>query len=179
MVRILLFITSCMWLAACSSDGRGSQYSSARAAPPTPTYIPVTPGATPVLSSQAPVVITPASAQAPRTSPTPVTRASAPAPRAAPAPTPTRRAGSARGPIFSACQASGRKAATRARCGCVQWVADQELTAAQQRRGAGYFNNPHGLQEVRQSSERVRANGVFWEAWKAYGARAARQCQNA
>ena len=165
MVRILLSLFACAALIACS-DGRGSQYSSARASGPVPAYIPVTPGATPVSTSAAPGIRTaPSDAQL---APAPVVPAAAPAPRA----------GFARGQIYTACQTSGRKAASRARCGCVQWVADQELTAAQQRRGAGYFLDQHALQEVRQSSESKRSNKVFWAAWKAYGEQAARLCKN-
>lgn len=43
----------------------------------------------------------------------------------------------ATGPIKTACEAAGRKQASRAKCGCVQAVADMELSAADQRRGAG------------------------------------------
>ncbi|MEM8578549.1 MAG: hypothetical protein AAGF60_11905 [Pseudomonadota bacterium] len=82
----------------------------------------------------------------------------------------------ATGPIQAACQRAGRKQSSRGRCGCVQAVADMELSAADQRRGAGYFSDPHALQEVRQSSERVASNGRFWTAWKAFGARAEQLC---
>ncbi|MEL7097329.1 MAG: hypothetical protein AAGM84_00745 [Pseudomonadota bacterium] len=82
----------------------------------------------------------------------------------------------ATGPIKTACEAAGRKQASRARCGCVQAVADMELSAAQQRRGAGYFRDPHALQEVRQSSQSNPSNGRFWTAWKAFGARAEALC---
>lgn len=81
----------------------------------------------------------------------------------------------ATGPIYSACQSGNRKAATRARCGCVQAVADQELSSADQRRATRYFKDPHKLQEVRQSDN--AGNERFWLAWKAYGQRAAEVCQ--
>tara|TARA_R110002094_G_scaffold32859_11_gene45362 strand:+ start:642 stop:968 length:327 start_codon:yes stop_codon:yes gene_type:complete len=80
----------------------------------------------------------------------------------------------ATGPIQKACQADRRKAASRARCGCVQAVADQTLSSADQRRGAGFFKNPHGLQTVRQSDS--ASNERFWRAWKAYGQSAAALC---
>ncbi len=80
----------------------------------------------------------------------------------------------ATGPIFSACQAGGRKAASRARCGCVQAVADQQLSSSDQRRGASYFKDPHRLQEVRQSDN--ASNERFWKARKAYGQQAAEIC---
>ncbi len=80
----------------------------------------------------------------------------------------------ATGPIYSACQAGGRKAASRARCGCVQAVADQQLSNSDQKRGAAYFKAPHRLQEVRQSDN--AGNERFWTAWKAYGQQAAEVC---
>ena len=80
----------------------------------------------------------------------------------------------ATGPIQKACQAQGRKAATRGRCGCVQAVANQSLSAGDQRRGASYFKDPHKLQEVRQSSN--PGNERFWRDWKAYGERAEQLC---
>lgn len=82
----------------------------------------------------------------------------------------------ASGPIQKACQAQGRKAASRARCGCVQAVANRELSSADQRRGVKYFKNPHALQEVRQNQDSNPGNKRFWAAWKAYGQRAAQVC---
>lgn len=191
------FVVTSLLLTACG-DGRGSQYSSARATTAPATYIPVTPGATPVTDVpagavpvtvvpegtpiEAPTTLTEPVALTPNTAPVAivpdapaVTQAAAALPRTPAAPEPVVRF--ATGPIFNACKSAGRKAATRTRCGCVQWVADQELTAAQQRRGAGYFSNKQALQDVRQSSETVAANGKFWDAWKAYGASAERQCR--
>ena len=43
----------------------------------------------------------------------------------------------ANGPIATACKSAGRKQASRARCGCVQAVANQSLSRAEQVRGAG------------------------------------------
>lgn len=80
----------------------------------------------------------------------------------------------ATGPVQVACLKQGRKAASRARCGCIQAVADMELSAAYQRRGASYFSNPHKLQEVRQSGN--SNNERFWSAWKAFGQRAESLC---
>ncbi|MGC1503793.1 MAG: hypothetical protein WA782_06580 [Sulfitobacter sp.] len=82
----------------------------------------------------------------------------------------------ASGPIQKACQAQGRKAASRARCGCVQAVANRELSAADQRRGMKYFKDPHALQQVRQNQDGNAGNKRFWAAWKAYGERAAQVC---
>jgi hypothetical protein len=81
----------------------------------------------------------------------------------------------ATGPIYSACQSDGRKAASRARCGCVQAVADQSLSTADQNRGTRYFKDPGALQEVRQSDN--TGNERFWLAWKAFGQAAAAQCK--
>ncbi|MEP4197909.1 MAG: hypothetical protein ABJL99_19965 [Aliishimia sp.] len=200
MIRTAVLFSIIGLLSACS-DGRGSQYSSARAAVPAPTYIPVTPGATPVDVAPAgaiPVAIAPAGTPVPTASvvtaaPLPVatapvkstvatvppeavvTQASVALPRTPAAPEPIVRF--ATGPIFSACQKAGRKAASRARCGCVQWVADKELNASDQRRGATYFSNQHQLQEVRQSQDRNSSNERFWAAWKAYGQVATQQCK--
>eukprot|EP00581_Thalassiosira_minuscula_P023798 CAMPEP_0184417636 /NCGR_PEP_ID=MMETSP0738-20130409/16004_1 /TAXON_ID=385413 /ORGANISM="Thalassiosira miniscula, Strain CCMP1093" /LENGTH=120 /DNA_ID=CAMNT_0026777413 /DNA_START=30 /DNA_END=392 /DNA_ORIENTATION=- len=80
----------------------------------------------------------------------------------------------ATGPIYSACQKAGRKQASRARCGCVQAVADRSLNTDDQRRGAAFFDDPHQAQVVRQSDR--GADERFWQKWKAYGADAARMC---
>ena len=80
----------------------------------------------------------------------------------------------AKGPIQQACQADGRKAASRARCGCVQAVANRELSTADQRRGASLWDNPARLQEIRQSD--AASNERFWKAWKGFAGEAARLC---
>jgi hypothetical protein len=80
----------------------------------------------------------------------------------------------ATGPIYSACQRGGRKDASRQRCGCVQAVADSTLSADDQRRGAGFFSDPHLAQTVRQSDRSVDER--FWTKWKAYSDQAARIC---
>ncbi|MFT6677189.1 MAG: hypothetical protein ACJAVM_003401 [Sulfitobacter sp.] len=82
----------------------------------------------------------------------------------------------ATGPVQSACQQANRKSASRARCGCVQAVANQSLSASDQRRGAKMFNDPHQLQEIRQSDN--SGNERFWKAWKAFGQDASRLCAN-
>ncbi|MEL7132136.1 MAG: hypothetical protein AAGK77_06975 [Pseudomonadota bacterium] len=81
----------------------------------------------------------------------------------------------ATGPIYSACRAAGRDQASRARCGCVQAVANQSLNANDQRRGAGFFSNPQQAQDVRQSDRAIDER--FWTRWKRYSDRAARQCR--
>lgn len=83
----------------------------------------------------------------------------------------------ATGPINSACLSAGRKQATRARCGCIQAVADRELSAADQRRGVRVFNDPHTLQEARQSDR--DSDNAFWSRWKEYGNTASTLCSAA
>jgi hypothetical protein len=80
----------------------------------------------------------------------------------------------ASGPIATACRAAGRKQASRARCGCVQAVANRSLTSSEQRRGAAFFSDPHKAQVTRQSDN--PANEKFWKKWKAYGVQASKQC---
>ena len=181
MIRTIGLTMSLAALAACG-DGRGSPYSSARAQQSSVAYVPVTPGAVPVTGGQTlsgPIAVTPgavpiqpgdASAGVVQTT------ALAPAP-AAPAPAaPAPAVRFATGPIYSACLESSRSGASQQRCGCVQWVADRQLDADQQRRGATFFTNQHGLQEVRQSDG--RSDAEFWTAWKAFGASAGDMCRN-
>lgn len=266
MIRSLLFLATLAALAACS-DGRGSAYSSARAQTQAPVFIPVTPGATPVdatgaplaqggsaaavpvgavsgvapidaASAQAPAGLVPAvveggtltqpapavltqpiaitpgavpitqntaqvtqaavvttslptaipdiTAQAPAVSLKPqtapragtaqVVRTAAPVAAATPQRAPATGRKHARGPIYSACRSAGRKGATDRRCGCVQWVADRELSPAQQKRGAGYFDNQQGVQDARQSDKATDER--FWAAWKAFGQSAGQQCSS-
>ncbi|MEH6674813.1 MAG: hypothetical protein V7666_10435 [Sulfitobacter sp.] len=80
----------------------------------------------------------------------------------------------ATGPINSACLQSGRKQASVARCGCIQAVADRELSSSDQRRGARVFDDPHTLQEARQSDS--KSDNDFWAVWKAYGQTASTLC---
>lgn len=87
----------------------------------------------------------------------------------------SRSAPVAFGPISQACLASDRKSRSRALCGCIQAAANQTLNPSQQRRAVAFYNNPHRAQEVRQS-DRVN-DERFWEAYRAYGARAERLCK--
>ena len=80
----------------------------------------------------------------------------------------------ATGPLQRACLSQGRKAASSSRCGCVQAVADQQLSSAQQRRGVKAFKDPHKLQEWRQSDR--SSDNAFWDVWKAFGQTASRVC---
>ncbi len=80
----------------------------------------------------------------------------------------------ASGPIANACEASGRKQADRARCGCVQAVADASLSSSDQRRAVGFFSDPHSAQEMRTSSS--SSDEAFWKRWKEFGDRAGQIC---
>ncbi len=81
----------------------------------------------------------------------------------------------ASGPIASACMSSGRRSASRTRCGCVQAAANRSLSGGDQRRGAAFFADPHRAQETRQSDR--PGDEAFWTRWKAFSASAERLCQ--
>jgi hypothetical protein len=81
----------------------------------------------------------------------------------------------ASGPIADACLRAGRKDATRRLCGCVQNVADRDLTGADQRLAVGFFANPHRAQEIRQSPN--PRHEAFWQRYKAFVARAESVCR--
>jgi len=80
----------------------------------------------------------------------------------------------ATGPLQRACLSQGRKAANSQRCGCIQAVADRELSGAEQRRGVKAFKDPHKMQVWRQSDR--TSDNTFWSTWKAFGQSAARVC---
>lgn len=82
----------------------------------------------------------------------------------------------ATGPIQRACMAQGRRAATSQRCGCIQAVANQQLSSAQQKRGVKAFKDPHKMQVWRQSDR--ASDNAFWDTWKAFGQSAANVCSN-
>ena len=81
----------------------------------------------------------------------------------------------ASGPVASACAQSGRRAANRQLCGCIQAVADDSLSAGDQRRAAAFFRDPHQAQEVRQSDG--RRDEAFWDRYTAFADRAERICR--
>ena len=80
----------------------------------------------------------------------------------------------ASGPISQACLRGGRDQASRARCGCVQAVANQHLSASDQRRGAAFFNDPQLAQDTRQSDN--PSSERFWLRWKEFGTNAGQLC---
>ena len=69
-------------------------------------------------------------------------------------------------PVRAACLASGRDAAEPRLCKCVQVAADATLTAPEQQRAAGFFQDPHQAQVVRQSKQ--RSDGLFWERYEEF-----------
>jgi len=85
-----------------------------------------------------------------------------------------RAAPRATGPINSACMSSDRKARSQTLCGCIQAVADQTLSGAQQYRAVQFYGNPHLAQEVRQSDN--SRDEQFWDAYVEYGKRANATC---
>jgi len=80
----------------------------------------------------------------------------------------------ASGPIQRACEAQGRKAANSQRCGCIQAVANSELSYGEQKRGVKAFKDPHKLQVWRQSDS--ISDNAFWATWKSFGQTAAKVC---
>lgn len=79
------------------------------------------------------------------------------------------------GMIDRACLTSGRKAANRALCKCIQFVADQSLTRSDQRLAATFFRDPHKAQEIRQSDQ--GSHEEFWQRYKSFGAKAEAFCR--
>lgn len=78
------------------------------------------------------------------------------------------------GPVEGACLSSGRAAATRALCSCIDRVAMQTLTRSEQRQAARFFRDPQRAQDVRMStSERDNA---FWARYREFSAAAEARC---
>jgi hypothetical protein len=78
------------------------------------------------------------------------------------------------GDVAKACIAGGRDAANRALCSCVQQVANQSLSASDQRRAVGFFEDPDSAQEVRQSDR--SSDEAFWTRYRAFADRAEASC---
>jgi hypothetical protein len=81
----------------------------------------------------------------------------------------------ASGPISDACLSSGREERSPALCGCIQAVANDTLSRADQRRAVGFYSDLHSAQETRQSQR--GSDQRFWEAYTAYAGRAERVCR--
>jgi hypothetical protein len=80
----------------------------------------------------------------------------------------------ATGPISRACMTSDRKARSRELCGCIQAVADQSLSASDQKLASSFYADPHRAQEIRQSDR--TAHEAFWQRYKQYAETAAAVC---
>jgi hypothetical protein len=68
----------------------------------------------------------------------------------------------------------GRKASSRALCGCVQAAADLSLSGSDQRRGAKFFTDSQAIQEMQLSDS--RSNEAYWKRWKAFSELAETMC---
>ncbi|MEM9124434.1 MAG: hypothetical protein AAGB28_01580 [Pseudomonadota bacterium] len=76
--------------------------------------------------------------------------------------------------IKQACLASDRSAATRARCSCIQRVADQALTRSDQKTVAKWFEDPHQAQELKMSQ--TARDDALWDRYQAFGQMAQAIC---
>lgn len=82
--------------------------------------------------------------------------------------------GGASGPIGSACVRADRDAANPALCSCIQRVANQSLSTADQRRAADFFANPDKAEQVRRSD--ATRDDQFWDRYRAFASRAEAVC---
>ncbi|CUK05375.1 hypothetical protein RUE5091_02710 [Ruegeria denitrificans] len=76
--------------------------------------------------------------------------------------------------IRQACLASDRSAATRARCSCIQRVADQALTNSDQKTVAKWFRDPHQAQELKMSQ--TARDDALWDRYQNFGQMAQAIC---
>ena len=81
------------------------------------------------------------------------------------------------GDISEACMSGGRSSASPALCSCVQQVANQTLSGADQRRAASFFDEPQLAQDTRQSDR--ASDEAFWGRYKAFAAAAEQVCRPA
>ncbi|MDO5613213.1 MAG: hypothetical protein Q4G14_08230 [Paracoccus sp. (in: a-proteobacteria)] len=79
------------------------------------------------------------------------------------------------GPIDSACVRSDRARGNAPLCGCIQQVANQTLSRADQRRAAQFFREPHKAQEVRMSKR--DADNAFWARYRSFASSAEMYCR--
>jgi len=76
--------------------------------------------------------------------------------------------------IERACVGSDRVGSDTRLCRCIQQVADQLLTARDQRLAASFFRDPHRAQEIRMSDS--ARDDRFWDRYQRFGALAERSC---
>lgn len=79
------------------------------------------------------------------------------------------------GPVGSACQRSDRPAASRQLCACIDRVAMQTLSRADQRRAAQFFRDPDLAQQVRM--HKSPATNDFWRRYRAFASSAESHCR--
>jgi hypothetical protein len=82
--------------------------------------------------------------------------------------------GGVSGDIGRACIRSDRDAANPSLCSCIQRVANQSLSAADQSRAADFFGNPDRAEEVKKSD--TARDDAFWERYRAFADRAEATC---
>ncbi|MEN8840562.1 MAG: arginine transporter [Octadecabacter sp.] len=80
----------------------------------------------------------------------------------------------ATGDISRACLAADRSAANPRLCGCVQRVANAELSSRDRARVATFMANPEIANETKISDS--TANDAFWDRYRAFITSARRQC---
>ncbi|WP_037311931.1 hypothetical protein [Ruegeria halocynthiae] len=76
--------------------------------------------------------------------------------------------------IKRACLASDRTAATRARCSCIQQVANQALTRSDQKTVAKWFKDPHQAQVLKMSQ--TERDDALWDRYRNFGQLAQAVC---
>ena len=82
--------------------------------------------------------------------------------------------GGVSGTVGAACLTGGRSSATPVLCSCIQGVADQTLSRADQRRAAAFFDDPDEAQETRTSDS--PSTEAFWRRYRDFSNAAERSC---
>jgi hypothetical protein len=82
--------------------------------------------------------------------------------------------GGVSGEIGRACIGSDRDSASPTLCSCIQRVANQSLSPADQNRAADFFGNPDRAEEVKKSD--TSRDDAFWERYRAFADRAEATC---
>lgn len=77
--------------------------------------------------------------------------------------------------VEQACVRSERVGDNSRLCSCIQGIADQLLTARDQRLAARFFRDPHLAQETRMSDRPDDAR--FWARYTQFGALAEQSCR--
>lgn len=80
---------------------------------------------------------------------------------------------SAAGRVEKACLRADR-AGSAALCNCIQQVADMTLSRSDQKKAAGFFEDPEEAQEIRASKK--ASDNEFWARYKNFGAAAETYC---